>query len=67
MRSTSVSQLLLEFYRQLCDSFGLTDVVGKTRRVRETKDQIQYMYTEKKQTMILILMKPTVSQYRHSQ
>ena len=44
-----------EFYRQLCDSFGLTDVVGKTRRVREIKDQIQYMYTEKKQTMILIL------------
>lgn len=44
-----------EFYRQLSDTFGITDVKGKTARVRALKEQIAYTYKEKRQTVILIL------------
>lgn len=44
-----------EFYRQLCDSLGITDVPGKTARVRAIKEQLSFSYSEKKQTVILIL------------
>lgn len=44
-----------EFYRQLCDKLGITDVPGKTARVREIKEQLSFSYLEKRQTVILIL------------
>jgi type II secretory pathway predicted ATPase ExeA len=44
-----------EFYKQLCDALGIVDVYGKSGRVKAIKDQIQYMYTEKRQTLILII------------
>jgi type II secretory pathway predicted ATPase ExeA len=44
-----------EFYRQLCETLGISDIVGKTARVRAIKEQLSFAYTEKKQTMILIL------------
>ena len=46
-----------EFYRQLCDCLGITDLPGKTARVKEIKEQLSFSYMEKKQTVILIVDK----------
>ncbi|HAE16724.1 MAG TPA: general secretion pathway protein [Erysipelotrichaceae bacterium] len=44
-----------EFYKQLCEALGIVDVYGKSGRVNAIKDQIRYMYKEKRQTLILII------------
>lgn len=50
---TTVS--ITEFYRMLCDEIGITDVSGKSGRFNAIKDQIRYMYKEKRQTFIMII------------
>lgn len=53
---TSLSTITVgEFYKQLCDEMGISDVFGKVSRVKAIKDEIEYMYKEKKQTLVLII------------
>lgn len=44
-----------EFYKLLCDTLGITDACGKSGRFNAIKQQIHYMYKEKRQTFILII------------
>lgn len=53
---TSLSTITVgEFYKQLCDNMGISDAYGKVGRVKAIKEEIEYMYREKKQTLILII------------
>lgn len=44
-----------EFYKELCDKLGITDATGKSGRFNAIKQQINYMYKEKRQTFILVI------------
>ena len=44
-----------EFYKQLCEELGITDAFGKSGRFNAIKQQIHYMFKEKKQTFILTI------------
>lgn len=44
-----------EFYRQLCSELGITGVYGKSAMVKAVKDQVRYMYSDKRQTYILVI------------
>ncbi len=44
-----------EFYKTLCDLLGVSDKGGKPGRFRAIKEQIYYLYKEKKQPLILAI------------
>lgn len=44
-----------EFYKTLCDILGVSDKGGKPGRFQAIKDQIYYLYKEKRQPLILAI------------
>jgi len=46
---------VVEFYRQLCAELGIEGAYGKAAQVKAIKGQIEYMYKEKRQTLVLSL------------
>lgn len=53
---TSLSTITVgEFYKQLCEEMGISDAYGKVGRVKAIKEEIEYMFKEKKQTLIMII------------
>lgn len=46
---------VVDFYKELCQVLGLSDTGGKTAMFKQIKDQVWYLYKEKRQPLLLAI------------